>query len=137
MLKTLISLIITVLIAINPLYSNNELYNKEIDTDIKKKRICDIVFGISYGSAMVGSGIGIVSGLFWAFDPKNKTVSMAFCLTGCSLFLLGLISGLISTNVFCKESKYSTEDISQEKITFILTLNILKSDYAFGLTYKF
>lgn len=164
MLKKTVIVPIFLLIMINPLYSisftkvhysmstqnyflknsseeiimpqNGKEKNKQyIDNDIQKKNLCNTILGISYGSAMTGAVIGIVSGLCWAFSPKNKIASMAVCLTGCGLFALGTTAGLIISNVYCKKSDHYSN--FHNKYDIILDLNFEQRDYAIGLSYKF
>lgn len=163
MLKIILSFLIIVLITVNPLYSNtlycstnptfydcnnsireiemskkeNEQFEQTADYYLQKKRLCNTILGISYGSAMVGTVVGIVSGLFWAFSKKNKTANMAVCLTGSSLFLVGTSAGLITSNVFCKKYEHYSEDKFLNNYSIILNCDFKQKDYLFGLSYKF
>jgi hypothetical protein len=108
----------------------------KIHNDFNKREKCSTILGISYASAMIGVAVGVVGGLFWAFYNKNKIASMAVCISGSGMFLLGMTIGLITSNIYCRDVKLKTKSSVLEKYDFMFSYNFTTKDYTMAFSYR-
>ena len=143
-LITIIIFIFTNLYAYDSFYlsqndpkSYDTIDNSQSNSYIEYKNKCNIILGVSYGSAMVGCATGIIGGLFWAFYPKNRIASMASCLTGCSLFVLGTTTGLFISNIYCKHYSNVNGYKFYDKYDLVLNIDVINKNYLVGFSLKY
>jgi hypothetical protein len=116
---------------------NAEASNEDnLNNNSKKKEHCYNILGFAYVSCMFGTAIGAVSGLFWAFYNKNKTVSMGFCISGCCLFVIGATVGIVAGNTYCKSMKMNLVEKLFEKYDFQFSYNYDTKDYKMAFSCK-
>ncbi|MBN1497694.1 MAG: hypothetical protein JXA07_13040 [Spirochaetes bacterium] len=158
MVRVLLISCLTIILSSSSVYSSNATSSNNYllatntfedavadDTDYKEHKTnnnsdkienCYTILGLSYASSMIGVGAGMVGGLFWAFYSKDKKISMGICISGCGLFLIGGIVGIITSNTYCKKINVSSGNSFFDKYDFVFNCNLKKKNYMLAFSFK-